>query len=94
MVNYELIFVTKPNLDDEAREAVSERVKSVIEAGKGEIEKIDVWGSRKLAYPIQKFTDGFYTLVNFKANSDVPKELNRTLRINENVIRHMIVAGE
>ncbi len=93
MANYELIFVTKPNLDDETRETVLERVKSVIETN-GEIEKVDAWGNRKLAYPIQKFTDGFYTLVNFKSSADVPKELDRNLRINENVIRHMIVVSE
>ena len=94
MANYELIFVTKPNLDDETREVVSAKVKGIIEAANGEIESIDVWGNRKLAYPIQKFTDGFYTLVNFKAESDVPKELDRNLKINENVIRHMIVVAE
>lgn len=90
MRNYELIYILRPNLDDEAKAVVADKVQSVIEAN-GEIVKIDVWGNRRLAYEIQKLNDGFYVLVTFKAGVDVPKELDRNLKINENVIRHIIV---
>ncbi|EQF99336.1 ribosomal protein S6 [Clostridioides difficile 6041] len=52
-----------------------------------------ILGEKKLAYPIAKFTEGFYVLVNFKSAVDVPKEIDRNLKINENVIRHMIVVA-
>ena len=92
MRNYELVYVVKPNSDEEVREAILNKVKEVV-ATDGEIVKVDTWGTKKLAYPIAKFNEGHYVLVNFKAAVDVPKELDRNLKINENVIRHMIVVA-
>ena len=92
MKNDELVFVVKPNADEETREAVLNKVKEVV-ATNGEVVKVDVWGNKKLAYPIAKFTEGHYVLVNFAAGVEVPKELDRNLKINENVIRHMIVVA-
>lgn len=90
MKNYELIYVLRPNLDDEAKTAVLDKVKAIVETS-GEVEKVDVWGVRRLAYEIQKLNEGFYVLVSFKAGADLPKELDRNLKINDAVIRHMIV---
>jgi small subunit ribosomal protein S6 len=90
--NYELVYVVRPNADEETREAVLNKVKEVVGAA-GEVAKVDVWGNKKLAYPIAKFTEGHYVLVNFSSAVDVPKELDRNLKINENVIRHMIVVA-
>ena len=92
MRNYELVYVVKPNSDEEVREAILNKVKEVV-ATDGEIVKVDTWGTKKLAYPIAKFTEGFYVLVNFKSAVDVPKEIDRNLKISENVIRHMIVVA-
>lgn len=92
MRNYELVYVVKPNSDEEVREAILNKVKEVV-ATDGEIVKVDTWGTKKLAYPIAKFTEDFYVLVNFKSAVDVPKEIDRNLKINENVIRHMIVVA-
>lgn len=92
MKNYELVYVVRPNAEDEVKEALMNKVQEVISAN-GEVEKVDTWGNKKLAYPIAKFTEGFYVLVNFKASADLPKELDRNLKINENVIRHMIVCA-
>lgn len=94
MKNYELLYIVKPTLDDEAREAALNSIKEIITSGNGEVGEVDVWGSRKLAYPIQKFRDGVYTLVNFKASVELPKELDRRLKIAEDVIRHVIVAKD
>lgn len=93
MKNYELVYVLKPVIEDEAKDAVLDKVKAIIEAS-GEVESVDVWGNKKLAYEIQKFREGFYVLVNFKATVDVPKEIDRNLKINDTVIRHMIVSLE
>ena len=92
MKNYELVYVVRPNAEDEVKEAVLNKIQEVISAI-GEVEKVDTWGNRKLAYQIAKFSEGFYVLVNFKASADLPKELDRNLKINENVIRHMIVCA-
>ena len=92
MKNYELVYVVRPNAEDEVKEAVLNKIQEAISAN-GEVEKVDTWGNRKLAYQIAKFSEGFYVLVNFKASADLPKELDRNLKINENVIRHMIVCA-
>jgi ribosomal protein S6 len=89
--NYELIYILKPNLEEDVKETVLAKVKAIVEEGKAEIEKIDVWGNRKLAYEIEDFTDGYYVLISFKAGIDVPKEIDRNLKISDAVIRHMIV---
>ncbi|SHK04647.1 30S ribosomal protein S6 [Tepidibacter formicigenes] len=91
MKKYELIYVLKPNVEEEVKEQLQNKVKNIIESANGQVDKVDVWGNKKLAYPIQKFTEGYYVLVNFTANADVPKEIERNLRITENAIRHMIV---
>ena len=92
MKNYELVYVVRPNAEDEVKEAVLNKIQEVV-ATNGEVVKVDVWGNKKLAYPIAKFTEGHYVLVNFAAGVEVPKELDRNLKINENVIRHMIVCA-
>ena len=93
MINYEVMFIINPALEEEKKDAVIERVKGIIEAD-GEIGKVDVWGMRKLAYPIEKKAEGYYVVVEFKAPADLPKELDRRLKISDNVIRHMIINKE
>ncbi|WP_028829927.1 30S ribosomal protein S6 [Proteocatella sphenisci] len=90
MKNYELIYVLKTNIEDDAKTVVLDKVKAIIETS-GEVDKVDVWGARRLAYEIQKLNEGFYVLVNFKASTEIPKELDRNLKISDSVIRHMII---
>ena len=94
MRSYECIFVLRPTLDEEAINANIEKFKGIIEKNGGEIVEVDTWGRRKLAYPIKKVNEGFYTLVNFKSDSELPKELARNFRISDSVIRHIIVKDE
>ena len=93
MRDYELLFVLDPTLEEEKKEALVETVKSVINAG-GEAGEADVWGERRLAYSINKKNTGYYVVLPFKADADLPKELDRRLRINENVMRHIIVCQD
>ena len=90
MTNYELMFIIDPTLEDEKKEATVETVKGIIEAD-GTVGEVDVWGLRKLAYPIQKKNEGYYVVVTFQASPEVPKELDRRLRISEVVMRHLII---
>ena len=89
MTNYEVLFIIDPALEDEKKEATIEAVKEVI-AADGEVGNVDVWGMRKLAYPIQKKSEGYYVVIEFQGNPSLPKELDRRLRISDNVMRHLI----
>ena len=93
MNKYELMFIIDPVLDDEKKDAVIETVKGII-AASGEVAETDVWGLKKLAYPIQKKTEGYYVVMQFTATPDLPKELDRRLRISDNVMRHIIVSKD
>ena len=89
MTNYEVLFIIDPTLEDEKKEATIEAVKEII-AADGEVGEVDVWGMRKLAYPIQKKSEGYYVVIEFQGNPSLPKELDRRLRISDNVMRHLI----
>ncbi|MDO4841361.1 MAG: 30S ribosomal protein S6 [Phoenicibacter congonensis] len=92
MKAYELLYFVSPTLEEDAREAVSKRIAGVIEEENGSVDNVDNWGKRKLAYEIGELTEADYTLVNFHANEDQIAELDRVLRISDNVVRHMITA--
>lgn len=94
MRKYETIFILNPSLDEEAVKATVEKFKGAIESNGGVVENVDFWGRRKLAYEINKVTEGYYTLFNFNASPELPKELDRLFRINDSVIRHIIVKEE
>jgi len=89
MTNYEVLFILDPALEDEKKEATIEAVKEII-AAEGEVGNVDVWGMRKLAYPIKKKSEGYYVVIEFQAQPTLPKELDRRLRISDNVMRHLI----
>ncbi|MDO4546221.1 MAG: 30S ribosomal protein S6 [Bacillota bacterium] len=93
MINYEVMFILDPTLEDDKKEATIETVKEII-GKEGEVGNVDVWGMRKLAYPIQKKTEGYYVVIEFKAEPTLPKELDRRMKISDNVIRHLIINKE
>lgn len=90
---YETLFIVNPTLGDEDIAAVVDKFKSLIEAN-GTIEKIDDWGKRRLAYPINDLTEGYYTLVEFTSVPSFPFELDRKFKIDDNVMRSLIIAQE
>lgn len=94
MKAYELLFFIAPTISDEDRVAVMKRIETTIAEGAGKVDNVDEWGKRKLAYEINGLTDGDYTLVNFHADPQNVAELDRVLRINDAVVRHMIVKRE
>ncbi len=94
MKAYELLFFVAPTISDEDRVAVMKRIETTIAESEGKVDNVDEWGKRKLAYEINGLTDGDYTLVNFHANPQSVAELDRVLRINDAVVRHMIVKRE
>ena len=90
MKKYEVMFIIDPTLEDAQKDATVETVKGII-ASEGEVENVDVWGMRKLAYPIQKKNEGYYVVIDFSADTELPKELDRRLRISDDVMRHIII---
>lgn len=93
MKKYEVMFIIEAALEDEKKEAVVNTVQEII-AADGNVEKVDVWGNKRLAYLINKKPEGYYVMIEFSGNPSLPKELDRRLRISENVIRHIIVSKE
>ena len=91
MNNYEALYVLKPDMEDEARAELISKVSGIITEDGGEIEGIDEWGKRRLAYPINYINDGYYVLVNFKAKPELPAELERNFKISEFVMRYMVI---
>ncbi len=94
MSKYELMFIVDPALDEDKKAAATEAVKDIIAAEGGEVTETNVWGMRKLAYPIQKKTEGYYVVMNFTAGPELPKELDRRLRISDNYLRQIIISKE
>lgn len=91
MNKYELGVIIKPGLEDEVLKAEMERVQSLVTRFNGTIDKVDEWGRRRLAYIIDKHTEGHYTYITFSADGDAPAEIESRLRIMENVLRYLII---
>ena len=91
MKAYELLFFVDPSSSKEVRAGVMKRIDVAIAAEGGKVDNVEDWGKRKLAFEIDKLTEGDYTLINFHADPTQIAELDRVLRINDAVKRHMIV---
>lgn len=91
---YELMVIFSPVLDEEKTEAAIEKVKGIIEKNNGAVDKVDKWGMRKLAYEIKDFKEGFYSLIYFKGEAGLTEELDRLLKISDEVIKHLIIRIE
>lgn len=91
MNKYELVVVVKPTLEDEAIKAEFEKVNELITKFGGTIDNIDNWGKRRLAYEIEKHTDGIYNIVSFSAPGTTPIEIENRIRIMENVLRYLVI---
>ena len=91
MNKYEAMYIVTPEMEDEAIKGVIEKFSGIITANGGEIEKTDEWGRKKLAYPIDYKTEGYYVLVNFAAAHELPRELERNFRNDESILRYMVV---
>jgi small subunit ribosomal protein S6 len=91
---YECAVIVLTSLDSSALEATTKKYTDVITSRGGTLSKIDDWGKRTLAYEINYQREGFYHFYQFEGTSDIVKELDRQLRIDENIIRHMIVREE
>jgi small subunit ribosomal protein S6 len=88
---YEVVYVLRPDLDEEKNAALVEKFKDLIESQGGEIIKIDKWGKRRLAYEVKDLREGVYILIHMNAEPKVATELDRIFKITDEVLRHIIV---
>ncbi len=91
-MKYELMYILVNSASDEEKDAMIEKINTLITKNGGVVESVDKIGSKKLAYEINKKHDGYYVLVNFTAESSVPATITNTLRITEGVLRYIVVA--
>lgn len=91
---YELMYVVRPTVDEQALAAVNEKVERFITTGGGSILKRDDWGKRRLASPIVKITEGFYSVLQFDLPAPAVRELDRSLKLTEEVMRFLITRVE
>lgn len=87
---YEALYIVDPDLSDEDITTITERYKTVVEGQGGEVESINRWDKRRLAYDIQGRGEGIYVLMNFRGEHNVELELDRLMRIADDVLRHLI----
>ena len=91
MHKYELALVVSAKIEDEARTATVDKAKKYIERAGGTISNVDDWGKQKLAYEIEKMSEGYYYFIHFDAEPTAPAELDRHVRIMDNVLRFLCV---
>ncbi|MFC1914532.1 30S ribosomal protein S6 [Chloroflexota bacterium] len=89
--DYEMVFVISPEVGEEALDSVIDGVNKSITSKKGVISEVEKWGRRKLAYPIKRFGEGNYVLMRFKMSPEQSKELEASLHISEEVLRHLLI---
>ena len=88
---YELVFIIRPDVTDEDIEVIKDRSLGIITDRDGNVLKVDDWGKRRLAYEIQDYAKGHFVLMNYLGSSEVVDELERTLRIDDGVLRFLTV---
>lgn len=91
MNKYELAVVVNAKIEDDVRTATIEKVQNYVIRYGGTITNVDEWGKKRLAYEIQKMREGFYYFIQFEADATAPAEIERHVRIMENVIRYLCV---
>jgi small subunit ribosomal protein S6 len=91
MNKYEVVYIIDPAVEDEARKALINRFNDLIAENGGTVDKVEEWGKKRLAYAIDYKTEGYYVLVNFQGEAELPKELERNLQISDSVIRYQVI---
>ena len=91
MNKYEVLYILDTKVDGAQKDALIEKYSNLVKENGGEVESIDKWGDKKLAYPIDYKSEGYYVLMNFASNPEFPQELERQMRIADEVLRYMVI---
>ena len=88
---YEMMLVMKPDLEEETVDAMLERLTGIVTGEGGAVDKVDRWGKRRTAYELKGYTEGFYVVIDFQAEPATASELERIVKLSDEVIRHLLV---
>lgn len=94
MNQYEVMYVIDPTLEDSARTELINRFSDLVTKNGGEVDRVDEWGKRRLAYAIQYKTEGYYVLMYIKAPAELPREIERNMQISDSILRYLTVRYE
>ncbi len=94
MREYEVMYIIKPNLEDDKYTEVIEKFNALIQANGGEILKTEPWGKKRLAYEIEKLREGYYVLLRINGSAELPMELERNFKIADEVMRYLVTRVE
>ena len=90
MNQYEVLYIIAPELDEEATRTTIDKFRGIVESNDGEVISIDEWGNKKLAYAIDYKTTGYYVLMSFNSAAAFPPELERNMKNDETILRHLV----
>ncbi|MCL5961263.1 MAG: 30S ribosomal protein S6 [Chloroflexi bacterium] len=91
MRDYELVYIISPEISAEDIEKITQKVAGLIEGNGGEVTETQAWGRKRLAYPIQDFREGYYVALKLRMKPEATRELERSLKLTEGVIRYLLV---
>ena len=94
MRHYEIMIILDPETDERTANATLEKLLKVVPSNGGTVDKVDIWGKRRLAYDIKKKSEGFYVVVDMTTTSEIAQELDRQLGLNETVLRTKLLRPE
>ena len=91
MNDYEVALIIRPEVEDEGQEAIIDRLSQILTAEGGQVTNVEKWGRRRLAYPINKVNEGIYYFIQGQFSTPVLSELERNVRLSEDILRHMVI---
>jgi small subunit ribosomal protein S6 len=91
MTKYELMFIVRPDVDEATLTSTREKVQAIVSEQGGEVEEVKDMGKRRLAYLIDNYREGYYTVATFQSNANAVQEVERVLNINDNVMRFLTI---
>ncbi|MFY4776201.1 30S ribosomal protein S6 [Metabacillus sp. RGM 3146] len=94
MKNYEIMYIVRPNIEEDAKKALVERFNTILTDNGANLTEAKEWGKRRLAYEINDFRDGYYMLLKISSDSAAVQEFDRLAKINEDIIRHIVIKEE
>ncbi|WP_373894369.1 30S ribosomal protein S6 [Virgibacillus natechei] len=94
MRKYEIMYIVRPDIEEEAQTALIERFNKILTDNGAEIEKVDEKGKKRLAYEIQDYRDGYYVIINFSSDAEAINEFDRQAKFSDDIIRHMAIREE
>ncbi|HLQ72945.1 MAG TPA: 30S ribosomal protein S6 [Bacillota bacterium] len=94
MRKYEIMYIVRPDIEEEAQTALIERFNKILTDNGAEIEKVDEQGKRRFAYEINDYRDGYYILINFTSDQEAINEFDRQAKFSDDILRHIAVRVE